>query len=114
MLILKNIIIFIVSVLIISLVIIIFDKLGMHKKFNVFFSAMLYGLFVTIYLKKIFLSLSFFFGFYSLLFMLSYSFEVIGMLLISCGVLFVIKIVMPKLKDSEVNKFFISDKLYKE
>lgn len=114
MLFLKNFIIFIVSVLAIFLVIIILDKLGMNKKINVFFSAALYGLFVTIYLKKIFLSLLFFFGFYSLLFMLSYSIEVIGMLFISCSVLFLIKIVMPKLKESEINKFFITDKLFKE
>ncbi len=114
MLILKNFFIFIISVLIICLIIIIFDKLGIHKKFNVFFSAMLYGLIMTLYLKKVFLSLLFFFGFYSLLFIISYSIEVIGMLLISCSVLFLIKIVMPKLKNQEINRFFISDKLYKE
>ena len=50
MLILKNFFIFIISVLIICLIIIIFDKLGIHKKFNVFFSAMLYGLIMTLYI----------------------------------------------------------------
>ena len=112
--ILKNIFIFIVSVLSISLLIIIFDQLGMNKKFNLFLSALLYGLFITIYLQKVFLSLSFFLGFYSLLFMISYSFEVIIMLFISCSVLFLIKMIMPKLKDKSIDRFIILNKLYKK
>jgi len=92
--ILKNIVIFIVSVLSISLLIIIFDQLGMNKKFNLFLSALLYGILITIYLKKVFLSLSFFLGFYSLLFM--------------------IKMIMPKLKDTRVDRYFILNKLYKK
>lgn len=112
--ILKNIVIFIVSVLSISLLIIIFDQLGMNKKFNLFLSALLYGILITIYLKKIFLSLSFFLGFYSLLFMISYSVEVIVMLFISCSVLFMIKMIMPKLKDTRIDRYFILNKLYKK
>ena len=112
--ILKNIVIFIVSVLSISLLIIIFDQLGMNKKFNLFLSALLYGVLITIYLQKVFLSLSFFLGFYSLLFMISYSVEVIIMLFISCSVLFMIKMIMPKLKDTRVDRYFILNKLYKK
>ena len=112
--ILKNIVIFIVSVLSISLLIIIFDQLGMNKKFNLFLSALLYGVFITIYLQKVFLSLSFFLGFYSLLFMISYSVEVIVMLFISCSVLFMIKMIMPKLKDTRVDRFFNLNNLYKK
>lgn len=112
--ILKNIFIFIVSVLSISLLIIIFDQLGMNKKFNLFLSALLYGVLITIYLQKVFLSLSFFLGFYSLLFMISYSVEVIVMLFISCSVLFMIKMIMPKLKDTRVDRYFILNKLYKK
>lgn len=112
--ILKNIVIFIVSVLSISLLIIIFDQLGMNKKLNLFLSALLYGVFITIYLQKVFLSLSYFLGFYSLLFMISYSVEVIVMLFISCSVLLIIKMIMPKLKDTRVDRFFIFNKLYKK
>jgi hypothetical protein len=112
--ILKNIVIFIVSVLSISLLIIIFDQLGMNKKLNLFLSALLYGVFITIYLQKVFLSLSYFLGFYSLLFMISYSVEVIVMLFISCSVLLIIKMIMPKLKDTHVDRFFILNKLYKK
>lgn len=112
--ILKNIVIFIVSVLSISLLIIIFDQLGMNKKLNLFLSALLYGVFITIYLQKVFLSLSYFLGFYSLLFMISYSVEVIVMLFISCTVLMIIKMIMPKLKDTRLDRFFIFNKLYKK
>jgi hypothetical protein len=114
MLILKNSFIFIASVLVMSLIIIIFDKLGMNKYVNLFVSAFFYGIFVTAYFQKIFLSLSFFFGFYTILFMISYSLEVIAMLVISCSVLFVIKMVMPTLKSKEVNGFLILNNLYKK
>lgn len=112
--ILKNIVIFIVSVLSISLLIIIFDQLGMNKKSNLFLSALLYGILITIYLQNVFLSLSFFLGFYSLLFMISYSVEVIVMLFISCSVLLIIKMIMPKLKDTRVDRYFILNKLYRK
>lgn len=114
MLILKNAFVFVASVLAISLLIIIFDRLGMNKYFNLFISALLYGVLISLYFQKVFLSLSFFFGFYTILFMISYSLEVIAMLLISCTALCVIKMVMPKLKDIDIERVFISSKLHKK
>jgi hypothetical protein len=51
MLILKNIFVFIISVISISLLIVVFDKFGMNKNFNLLFSSMLYGFFITLYFK---------------------------------------------------------------
>lgn len=114
MLILKNLFIFVVSIFAISLLIIIFDRLGVNKYVNLFTAALIYGAFITIYFQKIFLSLSFFFGFYTLLFMISYSIDVLIMLFISCAVLFSIKFVMPKLKNAEIDHIFSFNKLYKK
>jgi len=113
MLILKNSFIFMVSVFAILLLIIIFDKIGMNKSLNLVVSAFIYGSFITVYFQKVFLSLSLFLVFYTLLFMISYSLEVIVMLLISCSALFLIEFVMPKLKEPKKHNLFVFDWLYK-
>lgn len=51
MLILKNIFVFIISVISISLLIVVFDKFGMNKNFNLLFSSMLYGFLLPYTLK---------------------------------------------------------------
>ncbi|WP_080602493.1 hypothetical protein [Acinetobacter venetianus] len=95
----KNLFIFAFSVVIIFLVIIFFDKLGMNKNFNLFFSSFLYSVFISLYFKNPFISLMCFFVFYSLLFVLSNSLEVLLMLLTSLSTLTLINLALPKLKN---------------
>ncbi|WP_433848121.1 hypothetical protein [Acinetobacter proteolyticus] len=96
--IIKNFFIFSLSVIIISLAIILFDKMGMNKNFNLFFSTLLYSVFITLYFKNFLVSLLCFSVFYSLLFILSHSLEVFMMLLTSLSTLTLIEILMPKLR----------------
>ncbi|PKF33361.1 hypothetical protein [Acinetobacter proteolyticus] len=96
--IIKNFFIFSLSVIIISLAIILFDKMGMNKNFNLFFSSFLYSVFITLYFKNFLVSLLCFSVFYSLLFILSHSLEVFMMLLTSLSTLTLIEILMPKLR----------------
>ncbi len=96
--IIKNFFIFSLSVIIISLAIILFDKMGMNKNFNLFFSSFLYSVFITLYFKNFLVSLLCFSVFYSLLFILSHSQEVFMMLLTSLSTLTLIEILMPKLR----------------
>ncbi|ENU23415.1 hypothetical protein F993_01568 [Acinetobacter proteolyticus] len=96
--IIKNFFIFSLSVIIISLAIILFDKMGMNKNFNLFFSSFLYSVFITLYFKNFLVSLLCFSVFFSLLFILSHSLEVFMMLLTSLSTLTLIEILMPKLR----------------
>ncbi|UUM26391.1 hypothetical protein NQU59_11865 [Acinetobacter colistiniresistens] len=95
----KNLFMFSISVVVISLVIILFDKFGMNKNFNLFFSAFLYSTFITMYFKKLLVSLLCFFAFYSMLFLLSNSLEVFLMFLTSISTLILIKTLTLKLKN---------------
>lgn len=52
MMLIKNIFVCIASIICISIIIIILDKLGINKSFNLIFSAMLYGIFTTLYFQK--------------------------------------------------------------
>lgn len=110
MFLLKNIFVIITSSIMIALLIVIFNQLGMNKNFNLLFSGLLYGVFVTIYFKTYILSLSCFGVFYGSLFLLTSSYEVIEMLAISCIVLFVIKMVMPQLKNKKPTIIFFDRK----
>ncbi|WAU77809.1 hypothetical protein O1449_06540 [Acinetobacter sp. TR3] len=103
MMLIKNIFVCIASIICISIVIIILDKLGMNKSFNLIFSAMLYGIFTTLYFQKKLYCLLCIFSFYLFLFTLSESFEVLLMLLISLCTFYIIKQVMPQLKDKLQN-----------
>ncbi|WP_335950896.1 hypothetical protein [Acinetobacter beijerinckii] len=109
MLILKNIFVFIISVISISLLIVVFDKFGMNKNFNLLFSSMLYGFFITLYFKNTIYCLILLFTFYLLLFLLKKSIEVYMMLLSSILTFSAIKLVMPKLKSTIVTPFYKSD-----
>jgi hypothetical protein len=61
MMLIKNIFVFIASIICISIIIIILDKLGMNKSFNLIFSAMLYGIFTTLYFQKNYIAYSAYF-----------------------------------------------------
>lgn len=107
--IIKNFFIFALSVIIISLVIIVFDKLGMNQNFNLFFSSLLYSVFITLYFKNFLVSLLCFSVFYTILFLLSHSLEVLLMLLTSLSTLILIETLMPKLKKNVVIPLYKTD-----
>ncbi|WP_343619691.1 hypothetical protein [Acinetobacter proteolyticus] len=107
--IIKNFFIFSLSVIIISLAIILFDKMGMNKNFNLFFSSLLYSVFITLYFKNFLVSLLCFSVFYSLLFILSHSLEVFMMLLTSLSTLTLIEILMPKLRKNQTIPLYKTD-----
>lgn len=98
MMLIKNIFVFIASIICISIITIILDKLGINKSFNLIFSAMLYGIFTTLYFQKKLYCLLCIFSFYLFLFILTKSFEVLLMLLVSFSTSYIIKQVMPQLK----------------
>ena len=114
MLFIKNTIVIISSIFVISLLIVIFNKFGMNKNFNLIFSALLYGLFATFYFKTYILSLITISAFYGTLFVFTYSFEVVGMLLLSCSVLVIVKIIMPRLKNENIEHFFLIEKINRD
>ena len=107
--IIKNFFIFALSVIIISLVIIVFDKMGMNQNFNLFFSSLLYSVFITLYFKNFLVSLLCFSVFYTILFLLSHSLEVLLMLLTSLSTLILIETLMPKLKKNVVIPLYKTD-----
>lgn len=109
--IIKNFFIFAFSVIIISLLIILFDKMGMNKNFNLFFSSFLYSVFITLYFKNILISLLCFFTFYSMLFLLSNSLEVFWMFLTSISTFILIEALMPKLKKDVIVSLYKTDPL---
>ncbi|NNP69821.1 hypothetical protein [Acinetobacter sp. Ac_5812] len=109
--IIKNFFIFALSVIVISLIIIIFDKIGMNKNFNLFFSSFLYSVFIVLYFKNIITTFLCFFAFYSMLFLLSSSLEVVLMLITSLSTLVLIEVLMPKLKKDVVISIYKTDTL---
>ncbi|MFW2067982.1 hypothetical protein ACG9ZB_16045 [Acinetobacter johnsonii] len=110
MLFIKNTFVIISSIFVISILIVIFNNFGMNNNFNLIFSALLYGLFVTLYFKTYILSLVSIGAFYSSLFAFTNSFEVIGMLLLSFSVLIIVKMIMPKLKNENIEHMFLKEK----
>lgn len=109
MLLIKNTIVIISSIFVILLFIVVFNKFGMNKNFNLIFSALLYGLFATLYFKTYTLSLASISAFYSFLFVFTHSFEVVGMLLLSCSVLVIVKMIMPKLRNENIEHMFLKE-----
>ncbi len=109
--IIKNFFIFAVSVIVISVLIILFDKIGMNKNFNLLFSSVLYSVFITLYFKHIAISLVCVFAYYSLLFLLTDSLEVFWMLLTSLLTCILIEFVMPKLKKDVLISFYKTNSL---
>ncbi|MFW1836961.1 hypothetical protein ACG9XS_00005 [Acinetobacter gyllenbergii] len=107
--IIKNCFIFALSVITISLAIILFNKMGMNKNFNLFFSAFLYSVFITLYFKNFLASLLCFSIFYTLLFTLSHSLEVFMMLLTSLSTFTLIEILMPKLRKKLIVPHYKTD-----
>jgi hypothetical protein len=112
MIFIKNFFIFAISVVIASLVIIVFDKMGMNKNFNLFFSSFLYSVFIILYFKNVITSLLCFFTFYSMLFLLSHSLEVVMMLITSLSTLLLIEVLMPKLKKDVVIPIYKTDSFW--
>ncbi|WP_252718310.1 hypothetical protein, partial [Acinetobacter soli] len=88
----KNIFISFVYMMIVSILIVIFYRIGIHKYVNITVSAIMFGLLTFFYFKTIVSSLLCHLFYYGMLFSLSQTLDVLMMLLISISTMVVMKI----------------------
>ena len=111
MFIVKNIFVFLASIIALCLIVVILKNIGMNDILNISISSFVFGIFITLYFKEIKICIPVFFLFYTSLFFLSMSVEVILMLLISLLIFFIIKMMMPKLKKVNIQNIEIIKKV---
>lgn len=88
----KNIFISFVYMMIVSILIVIFYRIGIHKYVNITVSSIIFGLLTFFYFKTIVSSLLCHLFYYGMLFYLSQTLDVLMMLLISISTMVVMKI----------------------
>lgn len=111
MLIVKNIFVFLASIIALCLIVVILKNIGINDILNISISSFLFGLFITLYFKEMNICVPAFLIFYGFLFFLSMSVEVVLMLLISLLTFFIIKMMMPKLKRVNIQNIEIIKKV---
>jgi len=88
----KNIFISFMYMMIVSILIVIFYRIGIHKYVNITVSPIIFGLLTFLYYKTIISSLVCYLFYYGFLFFLSQTIDVLMMLLISISTIVVMKI----------------------
>ncbi|WP_227610903.1 MULTISPECIES: hypothetical protein [unclassified Acinetobacter] len=102
MFIIKNIFIFLLSIVFLCLLIIFLNYLGFIKILNLVVSAIIFGTFITLYFKELKLCLSLLSLFFGAMLCISQTMEVVLMFLVTLLVYFLITTMMPKLKNMQI------------
>lgn len=102
MFIIKNIFVFLLSIVCLCLMLIVFNYLGFMKIINIVVSSVIFGTFITLYFKEIKLCMTLFALFFGAMLCISQTMEVVLMFLITLLVYFTITTMMPKLKNIQI------------
>ena len=113
MLILKNICIFIMSILLLCLFVIILNKVGIRPLINLSVCSLIYGFFAAYYFKSATLFIPLLIVFYGSLLSISLDLKVLLMFFLSLSIYFLMKISMPPLKKTNLDSIVIKRSSYK-
>ncbi|WP_151980323.1 hypothetical protein [Acinetobacter guerrae] len=102
MFIIKNIFVFLLSIVFLCLLIIFFNYLGFIKIINLIVSSVIFGAFITLYFKEIKLCLTLLSLFFGAMLCISQSMDVVLMFLVTLLVYFLTTTIMPKLKNIQI------------
>lgn len=99
MFVLKNIFVFLVSIITLCLLIIFLNYIGVNNLNNIIISSAAFGIFTTLYFKDIKICLSLFSLLFLPLFFIAPNLEISLMFMVSLFSYFIINMTLPKLKD---------------